>query len=164
MPALLASSDVVGVTMPLHSHNANYWASPSIRIVCDELTSIHTYNANMARKTSRSLPPRPAQPDWYLPEWMSTLRVKQAALARECGWSNSTMHGIYHGRTEYYREIVNLIARILRIEPYELLMHPDQAMAMRRMRESAFTIAADNQPDPPATPGITKHLPQVANG
>lgn len=68
---------------------------------------------------------------------MATLRVKQATLAKECGWTNSTMHGIYHGRTDYYRELVNLISSKLNIEPFELLMHPDEAMAHRRMRIAA---------------------------
>ena len=94
----------------------------------------------MARKTSRSLPKRAAQPDWYLPEWMATLGVKQAALAKLCGWNNSTMHGIYHGRTEYYREIVNLIAGQLHIEPYELMMPPEKAMAFRQFQASAEAI------------------------
>lgn len=101
------------------------------------------YHANMPRKSASSGKMRPEQPDWFLPEWMATLHVSQAKLAKACDWTPSTMHGIYHGRTSYYREIVNLIAVKLNIEPFELLMPPERAMAIRRMQEAAVTIAHD---------------------
>ena len=94
----------------------------------------------MPRKSSASRGLRPEKPDWYLAEWMRTLGVSQAQLAKECDWTPSTMHGIYHGRTSYYREIVTLIASKLHIEPHELLMHPEDAMALRQLRASARQI------------------------
>lgn len=97
----------------------------------------------MPRKSSQSDGLRPERPDWYLPEWMRTLNVSQAKLAKECDWTPSTMHGIYHGRTSYYREIVNLIAAKLNVEPFELLMPPERAMALRRFQDAALTIAHD---------------------
>ena len=33
----------------------------------------------------------------------------------------------------------------LKCEPYELLMRPEAAMALRRLRENAIKIAADSQ-------------------
>ena len=71
---------------------------------------------------------------------MAALRKSQADLARDCDWTRGTMHGIYHGRTDYYRELVNLIASKLNIQPYELLMHPDDAMAIRQLRRDALTV------------------------
>ena len=71
---------------------------------------------------------------------MKTLRVSQAKLAKECDWAASTMHGIYHGRTSYYRDMLNLIASKLHVEPYELLMPPERAMAFRQFLASAETI------------------------
>lgn len=99
------------------------------------------YDANMPRKSARSDGLRPEQADWYLPEWMRTLKISQAKLAKECDWTPSTMHGIYHGRTSYYRDIVNLIARKLHIQPYELLMPPERAMAFRQFQASAQEVA-----------------------
>lgn len=107
----------------------------------NEVVRLYPYDANMPRKSAKSDGIRPEQPDWYLPQWMHTLKVSQAKLARECGWNGSTMHGIYHGRTNYYRDIVNLVASKLRIAPFELLMHPDEAMAYRRFRASAQEVA-----------------------
>jgi hypothetical protein len=106
---------------------------------------VGAYHANMPRKSAKSNGTRPHQPDWHLAEWMKALRVSQATLAKERDWTPSTMHGIYHGRTSYYRDIVNLIAAKLHIEPYELLMHPDQAMALRRQREDALRIVGDTE-------------------
>lgn len=56
------------------------------------------------------------------------------------------MHGIYHGRTAYYRELVNLIAAKLNIQPYELLMPPAMAMALRRQREDSLRIVEATKP------------------
>jgi hypothetical protein len=142
MPASEARSAVLmGASMRPTSHHANYWSSPDLHIVPNEASRRRPYGANMPRKSAKSDGVRPEQPDWYLPQWMRTLKVTQADLARDCGWTPSTMHGIYHGRTSYYRDIVNLVAGKLRIQPYELLMHPEQAMAYRRFRASAQEVA-----------------------
>ena len=109
-------------------------------MTCDATQPRLAYDANMPRKSSKSHGIRPEQPDWFLQEWMKVLKVSQAKLAKECDWSGSTMHGIYHGRTDYYREIVNLIAQKLNIQPYELLMPPEKAMAFRQFQASAERI------------------------
>src|SRR4051812_15514713 len=87
-------------------------------------------------------PPPPTQPshDWYLQEWMKTLRVSQARLAKRLDWSVSTMNDVYHGRTSYYRQILNQVASALHVQPFELLMHPDDAMAYRRMSQALRAI------------------------
>lgn len=95
----------------------------------------------MPRKSAKSNGLRAEQPDWHLPAWMRTLKVSQAKLAKDCGWTPSTMHGIYHGRTSYYRDIVNLIALKLNVDPYELLMPPERAMAFRQFQASAKEVA-----------------------
>jgi hypothetical protein len=82
-------------------------------------------------------------PDWFLPEWMGALRVKPVDLIRETGMSKATISDIVNGRTNYYRSLVNQMAIALRIEPFELLMHPDEAFALRRLRDHAISIAAE---------------------
>ncbi len=93
----------------------------------------------MARKVTS----KAAGPDWFLPEWMGALNVRAAGLVNETGMSKSTISDIVNGRTDYYRALVNEMARALRVEPYELLMHPDEAFALRRLRADALRIAAD---------------------
>lgn len=82
-------------------------------------------------------------PDWFLPEWMGALAVKPVDLVRETGMSKATISDIVNGRTNYYRALVNQMASVLHIEPFELLMHPDQAFALRRLRADAVRIAAE---------------------
>lgn len=84
-------------------------------------------------------------PDWFLSEWMATLKLKPVDLIRETGWGKATVSDIVNGRTDYYRAIVNELARVLRVEPFELLMHPDDAFALRRLRQDALRIAADQR-------------------
>ena len=100
-------------------------------------------------------------PDWFLPEWMATLNVKAARIVDETGWGKATVSDIVNGKTSYYRKIVNELARVLRIQPFELLMHPDDAFAMRRLRDSAIQIAAEPRtPFTPAEPPLERLAPR----
>lgn len=121
------------------SHDANISSSVIVRTVRGAPAMNFLHHANMARKTKQVSTSAPGA-DWFLQEWMAALRKSQADLARECDWTRGTMHGIYHGRTDYYRELVNLIASKLNIQPYELLMHPDDAMAIRQLRRDALRV------------------------
>jgi transcriptional regulator with XRE-family HTH domain len=82
-------------------------------------------------------------PDWFLVEWMQSKRMTQAELARRTGWSKATANDIYHGVTSYYRQILNEAAAALNIQPWELLMSPADANALRAMREDAIRLAAE---------------------
>lgn len=93
----------------------------------------------MPRK-ARPAPNRGAKPDWYLVEWLAYFKRNQTWLAKQMDVPTNTVHGIYHGRTSYYRDLLNQVASILHLEPYELLMPPEAAMALRRQRDAAFTI------------------------
>jgi transcriptional regulator with XRE-family HTH domain len=80
----------------------------------------------------------------------------QADMCRMTGWSKATMSDIYNGRTLYYREIVNQVATALEVHPFELLMPPDEAFALRRLRQSALQIAAETRTGyTPPPPGIS---------
>lgn len=94
--------------------------------------------------------------DWYLQEWLAHFGKRQAALTNELGWNKSRAHFVFHGEQAYRRGDVNEVAKWLGIEPFELLMYPEQALALRRIRETAAVIVAgdvgqDNDvPPPPA--------------
>ena len=83
------------------------------------------------------------EPDWYLKEWLLHLGKKQSSLVNELGWNKSRAHHVWHNVQPYRKEVVNQLAKWLDLEPFELLMPPDQALALRRLRESALAIAAD---------------------
>jgi hypothetical protein len=100
-----------------------------------------SYHPNMPRKVP---PARVPGPDWFLQEWMSTLGISQADLSRLTGWGKATTHDIYHGRTSFYRDIINTVARALNLEPFELLIPPERAMAFRQV-DSAIRLAAETR-------------------
>lgn len=83
--------------------------------------------------------------DWYLADWLETLRIKQADLSRLTDWDKRKTSFLVSGKQPYKREDVNDAAFALNVQPFELLMPPEQAMALRRLRDSAITIAAESR-------------------
>jgi transcriptional regulator with XRE-family HTH domain len=73
----------------------------------------------------------------------------QTDMQRMCDWSKASASQIYNGKQDYSPKLVNEAAGALNLEPFELLMHPDRAMAYRRFRETALTIVADNTTEDP---------------
>lgn len=61
-------------------------------------------------------------------------------MARAAGWSKATMSQLYNGDQDYSPDILEAAAVALHAEPYELLLPPERAMAIRALRESAVTI------------------------
>lgn len=78
--------------------------------------------------------------DWYLTDWMKTLGVNQTTLREKADWSKTAASEICNGKTGYSKRLVNEAAHALQIRPYELLMHPDDAMAIRAFRKEALRV------------------------
>jgi transcriptional regulator with XRE-family HTH domain len=144
MPAILDRSPVVGFDMPYRSHNTNVGASVFVRTYRNDFAGGSSHNGNMARRGM------PTQINWYLREWMESLGVKQAEMIRRTDWSKATMSQLYNNKQDYSPKIVNEAALALNVAPYELLMRPDTAMALRRLRQDALRVVEDTRPlDPP---------------
>jgi transcriptional regulator with XRE-family HTH domain len=75
--------------------------------------------------------------DWYLNEWLKTLEKSQADLCRLTDYPKAKVSDLANGKQRYNRDILNDIAAALNIAPHELLMHPADAFAMRRMKRLA---------------------------
>lgn len=75
--------------------------------------------------------------DWYLSDWLATLRVSQAELGRRTDYPKAKVSDLGTGKQRYNRDVLNDVAAALNIAPFELLMHPVEAMAQRRMRRLA---------------------------
>lgn len=92
--------------------------------------------------------------DWHLKSWMALAQKRQADLIKDLGWSRRKASEVYNGDQSYKREIVNEVADWLQVEPYELLMAPDDALQLRQLRSAAFAIAATHgtSPGSPAPP------------
>ena len=83
--------------------------------------------------------------DWYLREWLDTLRQSIAWLESETGWTHRIANQLVNRKVHWNRDHLSLAATALRIAPYELMMHPDDAMQIRelRAREVGLRLAAD---------------------
>ena len=85
-----------------------------------------------------------ADPDWFLRDWMRHFGKRQAALSNELGWTKGRANYVWHSQAPYSRPTVNQISAWLGIRPFELLMPPEEAMSLRRLRETAAMIVAES--------------------
>lgn len=89
---------------------------------------------------SASSPPSELSHRWHLAEWARVKGLSQADAQREIGWAKSSASNLFNNHQRYTQHLVDQAAAWLGIEPYELLMEPEKAMALRRLEESARTI------------------------
>lgn len=93
----------------------------------------------MPRK--RSTPPSELGHSWYLAEWADHFGRKQADAQRDLGWSRSTTSDLWNGKQRYTQDYVDIAAQWLGIEPFEILLAPRDAIALRSLRRYAQEIA-----------------------
>ncbi len=142
MPAAFARSEYDGASfMPLCSHITNISASPQIRAWAKDASLPVCDNSHMAR---RGIPKGP--PSWFLPEWMAAAasegRGSQAKMIELTGWSRATMSQLYNGQQDFSPAILRAAAIALSAEPFELLIPPERAFAIRRAMASLREVAS----------------------
>jgi hypothetical protein len=86
------------------------------------------------------VPPNELAHRWYLAEWAEHFGKRQADAQRELGWPKSNASDLFNGKQRYTQNLVDDVARWLNIAPYEVLMHPKEALAIRSLRDSARLI------------------------
>jgi plasmid maintenance system antidote protein VapI len=79
--------------------------------------------------------------DWYLKEWLKTLGKKQADIVRDLEWNKARISLMIRGDQQYNRDAINELSTYLNLRPHELLMHPADAMALRKLQTTAIEIA-----------------------
>ena len=96
----------------------------------------------------RGIPKGPST--WYLREWMAAKNLKgrgaQAKMMALTGWSKATMSDLYNHRQDFSPKILKEAAAALEIEPYELLLPPERANAIRSMRQHALRVVETTGP------------------
>lgn len=106
----------------------------------NDLPARHCYYANMAEHS------RPKRfTNWYLRDWMKTLGIKQADLVEKTDLGTTAISLLYNDRQDYTPSIIRDVSSALNIAPYELLMHPDDAMALRQLRKDALQVVRSSE-------------------
>lgn len=86
------------------------------------------------------------QINWFFPEWMDYFGItKQVDIIEKTGWSKATVSQVMSGKQDYSPKLVNDAAATFHLAPYELLMRPEDAMALRRLREQALAVVESSK-------------------
>lgn len=88
----------------------------------------------------------PAVEVWYLRDWFETVGLKQHDLVTRLDYQTTTAWRLWHGVQPARADHIADIAGLLQIEPWDLLMHPDEAMKLRRMRATIAEAAGQTGP------------------
>lgn len=90
-----------------------------------------------------------AQPrnDWYFNEWLAYFDKSQADVSGDLEWNKSKVSLFASGKQRFHRDDINDLAAYLHLEPFELLLPPDRAMAFRAFRASAEQVIKE-APEP----------------
>jgi len=97
----------------------------------------------MSRK--RSTPPKKLTHQWYLAEWAHQAQKKQADAVRELGWSKASASALWNNEQRYTQDLIDEAAIWLHVKPYELLLTPAEAMAIRQLRAAVAALADDRR-------------------
>ncbi len=94
----------------------------------------------------------PDRPLWYLQEWFATQGRIQRDLITKLDWLPAKANKVWHGVQLAKLDEVAEIADLLNIAPWELLMPPEEAMKIRRLKSVLAEVAqpAPAQIDPAA--------------
>ena len=93
---------------------------------------------------------QPDGPDWYLHEWFATAGLKQHDLVKKLDYPKNTASRLWHGLQPFRRDHVQAISELLNIRPHELLMHPEDAMRIRRLEAAVREVAKEEAAAAPA--------------
>jgi hypothetical protein len=114
-----------------------YLKPPRQRLFLDKRKG--AYSGAVYKPRMVKVPPRH---DWHLVEWCKHFGKKQSDLVSALDWNPSKASLFWRGEQRYHRDDVNDVAAFLGLHPYELLLTPDEANAIKRLRASARQLAA----------------------
>lgn len=78
---------------------------------------------------------------WFAQQWLKTLEKSQADVCRALGWPKAKASDLISGKQRYNQDAVEDLAAFLNLRPFELLLHPEDAMQLRQLKRSADQIA-----------------------
>lgn len=122
------------------SDEPNILARANIRIVHTDTGGGFSHNPNMAEAK--------APGDWYLQEWFAALGLIQRDLVTKLDYPTATANALWHGVQRYRRDHIQEVSALLNIRPYELLMPPEEAFAMRRLKAAIAEVTRPEGAEP----------------
>lgn len=97
---------------------------------------------------------------------MDHFHLDQTRLRAITGWSRRKASTLFTGEQPYKRDSLNEAAAAMNLHPVELLMHPDDAYAIRKWRaeieREAVRLVAERGPNYQPPPSDADH--KQANG
>jgi plasmid maintenance system antidote protein VapI len=102
----------------------------------------------------------------YVREWMESVGLIQADLVKKLDYPKAKANAIWNREQRLNEDIMAEVAALVNARPYELLMHPEDAYALRRLqalvRDAVRPVepAPTSEPDAPPTPA-TPHRKAV---
>lgn len=135
------------------SDNPTFESSYQRRIIgADIFPPLADNQVMLSKPTKRaSTPPDQLGHRWYFAEHATALGYIQADAERALGWPRGKINALWNGKQRYTQETVDEVSAWLGVEPYELLMPPQEANAIRQLRAAAREIAAAPRPSSAAT-------------
>jgi transcriptional regulator of aromatic amino acid metabolism len=100
-----------------------------------------------------------ARHDWYLREWLDTLGCTVTQLRERTDWTHRIASQLVNRKLRWNRDHLSQAATALHLDPWELLMHPADAMELRQLRNQVLRAAESRQDykaSPPDTSGLRK--------
>lgn len=116
----------------LYSPQVNIWSSAGFHLGLTDADAPCSHDVNMAA---------PERPLWYLQEWFAANGLIQRDLVTGLDWLPAKAHKVWHGLQEPKTSEIRDIAALLNIAPHELLMPPEEAMRIRRLRSVISEVA-----------------------
>lgn len=110
------------------------------------------HNPNMTKRGQKTQ--KDFNHTWYAREWLEHYGKIQADLIRDLNWPRAKASDIWNGQP-YRQELVDELAPYLNLKPYEMLLPPEMALAIRSLRVMAGRIASEDADSEAAKPRIT---------
>lgn len=125
--------------MSVSSHILNFKTSAAVRTSMADKLAAGSYKSNMA-KNRRGKPDQP--PLWFLREWMAACDMQtQVQLMERTGWSKAKASELFNGGQDFNSKTLREAAAAFNARPWELLMHPDDAFALRKQEDALKEVA-----------------------
>ena len=131
----------------VYSPQVNIRSSEDFHLGLTDVSSACSHDVNMAA---------PETPLWYLQEWFAVAGKKQRDLVTGLDWLPAKANKVWHGVQEPKSSEIHEIAAFINIDAHELLMPPEEAMKLRRLKSVLNEVAAPapvQVPDAVAEPG-----------